>query len=133
MESVVRTTSVSDIMDGSTKLPFTTRFAWLAIQPECPDVRRTCAYLREGIRPSRKATNMKDSKCYLSVATIASKGLLVVKRNEPFVPAKELIIIPRTVLHRLLPSIHLQLSSQCEPDEDCYKAVLLCSGYGQNH
>lgn len=41
MDSLVRTTSVSGIMDGSTKLPFTTRSAWLAIQPECPNLRKT--------------------------------------------------------------------------------------------
>lgn len=51
-----------------------------------------------------------DIKRYLNVATVASDGLLVVRRNEPFVPAKELIIIPRSVLHGLLTSIHLQLS-----------------------
>lgn len=97
-------------MDGSTKLPFTTRYAWLAIQPECPELRRTCAHLRHGKRYSCKATNIKDIKRYLNVATIASDELLVVRRNEPFVSAKELIIIPRSVLHGLLTSIHLQLS-----------------------
>ena len=40
-----------NILDGSAKLPFTTRSAWLAIQPECSDLRRTCAYLRRGTRP----------------------------------------------------------------------------------
>ncbi|XP_056001758.1 uncharacterized protein LOC130048742 [Ostrea edulis] len=110
MGSVVRSTSVSDILNGSTKLPFTTRSVWLAIQPECSDLRRTCSHLRQGTRPSRKATNIKDIKRYLSVATIASDGLLVVKRNDPFVPSKELIIIPRSVLHGLLTSIHLQLA-----------------------
>ena len=37
-------------------------------------------------------------------------GLLVVKRNDPFVPSKELIIIPRSVLQGVLTSIHLKLS-----------------------
>ena len=110
MDSVVRNLSVSNILDGSAKLPFTTRSAWLAIQPECSDLRRTCAHLRQGTHPSRKATNIKDIKRYLNVATIANDGLLVVKRNDPFVPSKELIIIPRSVLHGLLTSIHLQLS-----------------------
>ena len=107
MDSVVRNISVSNILDGSAKLPFTTRSAWLAIQPECSDLRRTCAHLRQGTRPSRKATDIKDIKRYLNVATIANDGLLVVKRNDPFVPSKELIIIPRSVLHGLLTSIHL--------------------------
>lgn len=110
IESVVHTTSLSDIMDGSTKLPFTTRSAWLTIQPEWPDLRRTCAHLRQGTCSSRKTTNIKYIKCYLNVATRASDGLLVVKQNEPFMPAKKLIIISRSVLHGLLTSIHLQLS-----------------------
>lgn len=111
MESVVRTTSLSDIMDCSTKLPFTTRSVWLTIQPECPDLRSTCAHLRQATRSSRKTTtNIKDIKRYLNGATIASDGLLVVKRNKPFVPAKDLMIIPRSVLYGLLTSIHLQLS-----------------------
>lgn len=99
MESVVRTTFVSDIKGSCTKLPFTTRSAWLAIQ--CPDLRMTCAYPR----PFRKATNINDIKRYLDVATVASDGLLVTKRNEPFVPANELIIIPRSVLHDSLPQL----------------------------
>ena len=81
--------------------------AWLAIQPECSDLRRTCAHLRQG---TRKATNIKDIKRYLNVATIANDGLLVFKRNDPFVPSKELIIIPRSVLRGQLTSIHLQIS-----------------------
>ena len=59
IDSVVRNTFVSNILDGYEKLPFTTRSARLAIQPECSDLRRTCAHLRQGTRPSRKATNIK--------------------------------------------------------------------------
>jgi len=46
----------------------------------------------------------------LNVATVASDGLLVVKRNEPFVPVRECIIIPRQVLDGLLTALHIQLS-----------------------
>ena len=91
MDSVVRNTSVSDILDSYANQPFTTRSAWLAMQPECSDLSRTCAHLRQGTRPSRKATNIKDIKRYLNVATKANDGLLVVKRNDPYVPSKELI------------------------------------------
>lgn len=101
--------------------PFTTRSAWLAIQPECQYLRWTCAHLRQRTRPSRKGTNIKVIKRYLNVATIASGGLLVVKWNKPFVPVKELIIIPRSVLHGLLTSIHLQLS---HPSANLMKIVM---------
>jgi len=46
----------------------------------------------------------------LNVATVASDGLLVVKRNEPFEPVRECIIIPRQVLDGLLTALHIQLS-----------------------
>ncbi|KAJ8388923.1 hypothetical protein AAFF_G00126790 [Aldrovandia affinis] len=34
-------------MRGAQKLPFTNRSAWLALQSECSDLRRTCAHLRQ--------------------------------------------------------------------------------------
>ena len=119
MDSVVRNTSVSNILDGSAKLPFTTMSAWLAIQPEFSDLRRTYAYLSQGTRPSCKASNIKGIKCYLNVDTIANGELLVVKRNYPFVPSEELI--PRSVLHRRLTSIYLQLS---QPSTNQMKTIM---------
>ncbi|KAJ8383044.1 hypothetical protein SKAU_G00038220 [Synaphobranchus kaupii] len=59
-DSVVRMTSVQDVLDGSVRLPFTSRSAWLATQSECPDLRRTHAHLIQGTRPSRKITNVLD-------------------------------------------------------------------------
>lgn len=109
-ESVVRLTSVQDVLDGSVRLPFTSRSAWLATQSECPDLRRTHAHLTQGTRPSRKLTNIRDVKRYLNVATIAADGLLVVKRDDPFSPARECIIVPRQVLDGLLTALHIQLA-----------------------
>jgi hypothetical protein len=60
MDSVVRSISVDDILNGISKLPFTNRAAWLSIQPECGDLRLTRAHLKQGTLPSRKATNVKD-------------------------------------------------------------------------
>ena len=109
-ESVVRRSSVQHILSGSAKLPVTTRAAWLAIQSEYADLRRTHAHLTQGTRPSKKLTNIKDVKRYLNVATIASDGLLVAKRNEPLVPTRECMIVPRQVLDGLLTALHIQLS-----------------------
>ena len=67
-DSVVRSTSVQDIR-GLSRLPFTTRSAWTQIQSECPDLRRTHAHLKQGTRPSKKITNIKDVKRYLNVAS----------------------------------------------------------------
>ena len=48
---------------------------------ECPDLRRTHAHLTQGTRLFKKLTNNKDVKRHLNVATIASDGSLLVKRN----------------------------------------------------
>ena len=111
-DSVVLRSSVQSILSGTAKLPFTSRAAWLALQAECPDLRRTYAHLTQATRPSKKLKNIKDVKRYLNVAKIASDGLLVVKRNEPLVPTRECIIVPRQVLDGLLSALHVYLSHQ---------------------
>ncbi len=107
-DSVVRSTSLQDIRALS-RLPFTTRSAWMQIQSECPDLRRTHAHLKQGTRPSKKLTNIKDVKRYLNVATIAKDGLLVVRRSTPLSPSTDLIIVPRSVLDGLVTAIHIKL------------------------
>ena len=81
-DSTVLRSSVQSILSGTAKLPFTSRAAWVALQAECSDLRRTYAHLTQATRPSKKLTNIKDVKRHLNVATIASDGLLVVKRNK---------------------------------------------------
>lgn len=108
-DSVVRQASVKDILDGTLKLPFTSRSAWLAIQSECSDLRRTHAHLKQGTRPSKRLTNIKDVKRYLNVTAIGKDGLLVVKRNDPLAPMRECIIVPRQVLDGFLTSLHIKL------------------------
>ena len=109
-DSVVRAVSVQDILQGSVRLPFTSRPAWLAVQSECSDLRRTHAHLVQGTRPSKKLTNIKDVKRYLQIASIANDGLLVVQRDEPLSPSRECIIVPRQALDGLLTALHIQLS-----------------------
>ena len=108
-DSVVRSVHVQDIIDNQTRLPFTTRSAWLAIHADCPDLHRTHAHLKQGTRPSKKTTNIKDVKRYLSVASVARDGMLVIRRNDPLVPSTELIIVPRSVLHGLVTELHIKL------------------------
>ncbi|CAB4040431.1 Hypothetical predicted protein, partial [Paramuricea clavata] len=109
-DSVIRRAAVQDILSGVEQLPFTNRATWGPIQAECPELRRTRAHLLQGTRPSKKLTNVTDVKRYFLVATIAKDGLLVVKRNEPLVPSRECIIIPRQVLEGLLTAPHIRLS-----------------------
>ncbi|CAC5393426.1 unnamed protein product [Mytilus coruscus] len=106
-DSVVRAVSIQDVLNDEFRLPFTTRSAWINIQSECPDLRRTHAHLKQGTRPSKKLTNIKDVKRYLNVASIANDGLLVVRRCDPLAPPNELIIVPRSVLDRLVTALHI--------------------------
>lgn len=100
-DSVLRYITTQDVSSVKIKLPFTSRAAWLSIQSECPDIRRTIAHLRQGTRPSKKITNIRDVKRYLNVATLARDSLLVVKKQLPFNPFQ--------ILYGLLTSLHIKL------------------------
>ena len=108
--SVVRSLSVNDVINGSFRMPFTSRAAWQATQQECPDLRRAHSHLRQGTRPSKKVTKIPDVKRYLKNARISSDGLLVVPDNPPFQPPRERIIVPRNVLDGLLTAIHIRFN-----------------------
>lgn len=110
MASVVRRSDVVNIMQGVQKIPFSNRASWLSIQAACPDLRRVCAHLRQGTRPSKRVTNAKDVKRYLNTTTLAKDGLLIVRRHTPLVSSSECIVIPRNVLHGLLMSLHIRLN-----------------------
>ena len=103
-------TSITDLLSERVRLPFTTRSTWLSLQAECHDLRRVCAHLRQGTRPSRKATDIRDVKRYLQVATISPDGLLVVKRPEALASVRESIIVPRAVLPGLVTALHIKLN-----------------------
>ena len=108
-DSVVRNVCIDSIVNGTSRLPFATRSSWLQIQSECPDLRRTHAHLKQGTRPSKKLTKIKDVKRYLQVASIARDNLLVVKRSDPLLPPSELIVVPRAVLDGLVSALHIKL------------------------
>ncbi|KAL1265735.1 hypothetical protein QQF64_003762 [Cirrhinus molitorella] len=121
MVSVVCRTDVADILRGAQKLPFANRATWLSIQAECPDLRRVRAHLRQGTRPSRRVTNVKDVKRYLNAATLASDGLLVVRRDTPLSNTAECIVVPRKGCHQCAalaksPVFAVEQSS-CDPPE----------------
>jgi hypothetical protein len=126
---VVRSTSVQDIR-GLSGLPFTTRSAWIQIQSECPDLRRTHAHLKQGTRPSKKITNIKDVKRYLNVASIAKDGLLVVHRQTPLSSSNDLIIVPRTVLdghtHKTRPPFEASTTTS-------HETPVLCSRHASSN
>ena len=107
-DSVIRSLSVRDIIDGSGRMPFTSRVAWQATQQECSSLRRTHSHLSQGTRPSKKLTQIPDVKRYLKCASIANDGLLIVKDTPPFQPVRERIVVPRSVIDGLLTAIHIR-------------------------
>ena len=102
--------SIQDILDNKSSLPFSTRSAWLQIQSNYPDLRRVHAHLKQGTHPSKKFTNVCDVERYLNCTSIAKDGVLVVKRNQPFVPVIETIVIPPSMLDGLLTALHIKLN-----------------------
>ena len=109
-ESVVRTISVKEALQGTDKLPFTSCPAWLSILSDCKDLCCTHAHLSQGTRPFKNMTNMKGVKRYLNVYMIGWDGLLIVHCDQPLASACECIVVPRQVLDGLLTAIHLRLS-----------------------
>ena len=109
-ESVVRSISVAEGLEGSTRMPFTSRAAWQATQLECPHLRRTHSHLSQGTRPSKKATKIIDVKRYLKDVVVATDGLLVVRDHPPFQTPRERIVVPHSVLDGLLTALHIRFS-----------------------
>ena len=116
----MRSLCVQDVLSNKVSLPFTTRSMWLAIQADCPDLRRTYAQLKQGTRPSKKLTNVKDIKRYLSFASIAKDGLLVVRHQDSFQPTSDCIIMPQSVLDGFLTSLHISLDHPT-----CYQLLVV--------
>ena len=90
-------------------MPYTSRKAWLVTQSECPDLRRVKAQLLQGTRPSKKETKIPNVKRYLNKVTIASDGLLVVKKSDPLCPSREAIVIPADIISGLMTALHIKL------------------------
>jgi hypothetical protein len=107
--AAVYNVTVSDVIDGRQSMPFTNTTSWKTTQQDCPALRRTYAHLSQGTRPGKKATNIRDIKRYLRVATLGREGLLVVKQTLPFMPTRHLTIVPRHILPGLLTALHLRL------------------------
>ena len=90
-------------------MQFINRPAWISLQADCPDLRRCHAHLKQGTRPSKKQTNIKDVKRYIQNCTISLDGVLVAPHKEAFAPVKERIVVPRKVLPGLLTALHIKL------------------------
>jgi hypothetical protein len=67
-DSVVRSAQTNDIMNNLANLYFTICSAWLDIQSDCPDFRRTHDHLKQGTCPLKTISNIKDD--YLLVVLV---------------------------------------------------------------
>ena len=106
-----------------TRLPFTTRSAWVDNHSACPHLCRTHAHLKLEARLPKKLTNIKDVKRYISVSSIAKDNLLIVHRHDPLVPSTELIIVPCSVLDGLVTVLHIKLN---HPSKHQLQLVMRC-------
>ena len=112
-DSVVRKITVESILTGRAEVPYSNRAAWRDVQMGCSDLKRVHAHLTSGTRPTQKA-RATTVKRYLQKAAIGKDGLLIVIQSEPFLPRKELIIVPQQVVLGLMTSLHLRLNHPTE-------------------
>lgn len=107
--SAVRVVSAEEILSGQKNLPYTNRQTWKSLQMEDPDLRRVHAFLSQGTRPSTKNTKSTSVKRYLNENVVIGRdGLLVKRQTTPFLPTRDLIVVPQPLLKGLLTSIHIR-------------------------
>ncbi len=110
-DSVVRALYGENTAASGLQLPYASRSAWKDIQQSCPDLRRVHAHLRQGARPSKKQTNVRNVKIYLNNVSISKDNLLVVTRIDPLVSPVDLIVVPRSIAYGLVTALHIKLDS----------------------
>ena len=112
MNSVVRSVSIDDVLNGKLRMPFLSSSSWRSAQQSDSVCRTSFNHLLNGTRPSKK-TN-KDSREVKSILRIASvnknKTLLVVRRQDPYVGCRELIYCPKSISPGLILALHLQFN-----------------------
>lgn len=105
----VMSISVCDVAEGRVPMPFANPLVWKSAQQDCKDCRQAFTFLQRANRPTRKMTKITDVKRYLNVCSINRDKVLIVKKEEPFVRTRNLVVIPRHVLAGLLTALHIRL------------------------
>ena len=115
-ESVVNAVNITDILSGTSTMPFLNKAAWKSVQHDCDTMRRLYAHLTQGTRPTKKMKNVKDLKRFLLVASVDDQGLLVVHKTDTFVQQRSLIIVPSSILPGLITAMHMYFAhaSKCQ-------------------
>ena len=108
--SVIRSCSVKEVLESSVPVPFSSRSGWHELQLSDDSLRRACAHLKQGTKPSKKSTNIRDVKRYLQNTRVARDGLLVVEQRANLGSKVEKIVVPGSYLNGLLECLHLKLN-----------------------
>lgn len=109
-DAVVNEVSISDIVEGRLKLPYTNRASWKAVQSECPDLRKVFSNKKNGTVPHKKLKKLRIVRKYLSAnILVASDGLLVHRIVKPL-EAHDQIVVPAKVLDGLITALHIRLN-----------------------
>ena len=126
IDCVVRKCTVQDVLDSVASVPYNSRSGWFELQLSDDDLRRVCAHLKQGTKPSNKSTGIKDVKRYLQVAKVAKDGLVVVPEYIKNIGRVERIVVPRAYLHGLLECLHIKLE---HPSKSQLKKVFMRAFY----
>ena len=105
----VQEISISDLVEGKVRLPFTNRASWKLVQSECPILRKVLGHVRDGTVPHKKSKNVQSVKKYLAANILISSDGLLVHRVVKSLHAYDQIVVPEDVLDGLLTALHLRL------------------------
>ena len=112
--SSVGEVTVSDVLSGKTRVPFSTKSSWKKVQQACPDLVKVHELLTTGASVPKKKRNLTDIKrymnCGISVLTGQLEGLLAIRQSTPFKPSSIRVVIPRAAADGLLTALHIQLN-----------------------
>ena len=108
-QSVVRSVSIGDVLEGKLRMPFISPTSWRSAQQSDPVCRTAFSHLMNGTRPSKKTTkDTREVKTILRVASVnKNKTLLVVRKQDPYVGCRELIYCPKSISSGLILALHL--------------------------
>ena len=108
VDSVVRSVDVEEVMSGKMRMPFTNYVAWKSAQRSNSSMRKAFAHLQAGTRPSKKTKDSKELKDILRLASVdESKGILIVRKQDPYIGNRDLIFCPSDMAHGLILAIHI--------------------------
>ena len=109
VDSVIGSVSISDVIDGKLRMPFLSPSSWRSAQQSDSVCRITFNHLCNGTRPQKKTTkDSRDIKALLRVASLnRNKTLLIVRKQDPFIGNRDLVVCPKEILPGLVLALHL--------------------------